>query len=331
MPVKLGINGMGRIGRRILRLAQGDPDLQVVQVNDLGDAKTLAHLLKYDSVHGTFPGEVSARQQSLQWGDQEILVTQEREPGKIPWERSGAQIVLECTGKFRDRVQCEQHLRGEVKKVILSAPGQGVDLTLVLGVNHRQYRSEVHRVVSNASCTTNCLAPLAMILDEALQIQYGTMTTIHSYTNDQALLDFPHKDLRRARAGALSQVPTSTGAAHAIGEVLPHLAGKIEGMSIRVPTANVSLVDLVVHVAQPTTLEAVHRLFETAAQGPLRGIIELSHEPLVSCDYNGSRFSAVLDALSTQVLAGRLVKVLAWYDNETGFSQRMIDLAKLLN
>ncbi len=330
MPLKLGINGMGRIGRRILRLAQGDPDLQVVQVNDLGDAKTLAHLLKYDSVHGTFPGKVSAGHHSLEWGDREILVTQEREPGKIPWERSGAQVVLECTGKFRDRAQCEQHLRGEVKKVILSAPGQGVDLTLVLGVNHPQYRPDLHHIISNASCTTNCLAPLAMVLDDALEIQYGTMTTIHSYTNDQALLDFPHKDLRRARAGALSQVPTSTGAAHAIGEVLPHLTGKIEGMSIRVPTANVSLVDLVVHVAKPTTIESVHRLFETASQGPLSGIMALSYEPLVSCDYNGSRFSAVLDALSTQVLAERLVKVLAWYDNETGFSQRMIDLAKLL-
>lgn len=330
MALRIGINGFGRIGRTILRLAAGDSDLEVVQVNDLSKPETLAHLFKYDSVHGRFPGEVSFTENRLLVDGREILCSMGKAPDQIDWGKQQIDVVLECTGGFRDREAAAGHLRRGVRKVVVSAPGKDSDLTVVMGVNEKIYQPDRHHIVSNASCTTNCLAPVAMVLDEGLGIVHGYMTTIHSYTNDQRLLDGVHKDPRRARAGGLNQVPTTTGAARAIGLVLPSLDGKLEGMSIRVPTANVSLVDLIVEVKQKTTIKEVNGLFEKAAGGPLKKYLNVSQEPLVSSDYNGSKFSAVVDALSTNVAGEKLVKVLAWYDNETGFSQRMLDLTKFI-
>lgn len=328
MSIRLGINGFGRIGRSLLRLALQDSDFEVVHINDLTESSVLAHLFKYDSVNPTFPGKVEADSKGFSIGDHEISCSQERDPKNIPWDKSQCDIVLECTGKFRDRASCESHLSGTVKKVLLSAPGKDIDGTFVMGVNHERYQADKHHIISNASCTTNCLAPVAMVLDEALEIEYGYMTTIHSYTNDQRVVDSPHPDLRRARAAALNQVPTSTGAARAIGLVLPHLEGKLEGISIRVPTPNVSLVDLVVMVKKETDKVAVNDLFKKAAKEIQPHVLDYNELPLVSSDYNGSTFSAVVDGLSTNVVGKRMVKVLAWYDNENGFSQRMLDLAK---
>lgn len=327
MAIRLGINGFGRIGRAVLRLAQEDPNFDVVHLNDLTDVNHMAHLFHYDSVQGRYPGVVQTRNQTMILDGREIHCSQAKSPKEIPWDQTGCDLVLECTGHFRAREQCEGHLKGSVKKVILSAPGKDVDATFVVGVNHQTYDPKRHQIVSNASCTTNCLAPLVMVLDEKFEIQHGFMTTVHSYTNDQRVLDGPHPDLRRARAAALNQVPTTTGAAKAIALVLPHLQGKLEGMSIRVPTPNVSLVDLVVQVAKDATIEKVNGYFREASGGRLKGILDYIEAPLVSSDFNGTRVSASLDSLSTNVIGKRLVKVLAWYDNETGFSRRMLDLA----
>ena len=327
MAIRLGINGFGRIGRAVLRLAQADPNFEVVHLNDLTDVGHMAHLFQYDSVQGRFSGEVKTQDQNIIIDGRTIHCSQGTSPQEIPWDQTGCDLVLECTGHFRTREQCKGHLKGSVRKVILSAPGKGVDATFVVGVNHQSYDPEKHQIVSNASCTTNCLAPLAMILDENLGIQHGFMTTVHSYTNDQRVLDGPHPDLRRARAAALNQVPTTTGAARAIALVLPHLQGKLEGLSIRVPTPNVSLLDLVVQVEKDTSIDMVNGFFREAAEGALKGILDYIEAPLVSSDFNGTKVSASLDAPSTNVIGKRLVKVLAWYDNETGFSRRMLDLA----
>lgn len=330
MSIAVGINGFGRIGKNILRLAQGDSQLKIVHLNDVGDPKTLAHLFKYDEIHGTFPGEVSATSDGLTINGQKVRCTSQPDPGKIPWEETGCQIVLECTGKFRDREQAARHMRGKVKKVIVSAPGKNNDLTVVMGVNQSKYDPKTHHVISNASCTTNCLAPLGMVLHENWEIICGFMTTVHSYTNDQRVLPGPHKDLRRARAAGLNQIPTTTGAAKAIGLVIPELEGKLEGISIRVPTANVSLLDLVVQVKKVATIAQINDAFQKEAQGRLKGYLDYTDLPLVSSDFNNCRFSATVDGLSTNVVGDKLLKVLAWYDNETGFSQRMVDLTRLI-
>ena len=330
MGIRVGINGFGRIGRAIVRLAYQDPLIEIVHINDLTPRDQMAFLLKRDDVQGTFPGQVETTEDGLRVDGKDILCSSGLEPKEIPWGKSRCDIVLECTGKFRDRPQSSGHLRDGVKKVIVSAPGKGSDITIVMGVNQDQYQADKHQIISNASCTTNCLAPIAMLLDESLGIQNGFMTTIHSYTNDQRVLSGPHRDPRRARAAALNQIPTTTGAARAIGLVLPQLDGKLEGISIRVPTPNVSLVDLVVLVKKAGNIEQLNEMFQEAAQGRLKGILDYSDEPLVSSDYNGSTFSGVVDGLSTNVVGENLVKVLAWYDNENGFSSRMIDLTKLI-
>jgi len=330
MNLRIGINGFGRIGRTILRLIQKVPELEVVHINDISTPGELAHLFKYDSVQGVYSGEVQYADSSIIVSGKEILSTKALSPAKIEWGESGTQIVLECSGRFRDRDSCLDHLKKGPKKVIVSAPAKGDDVTLVMGVNHKSYDPSRHNIISNASCTTNCLAPVIKILNDRLGIINGYMTTIHSYTNDQRLQDGPHSDPRRSRAGALNQIPTTTGAARAIGLVLPELDGKLEGMSIRVPTPNVSLIDLVVEVEKETDKEKVNNFFEEESRGELKGYLDISYEPLVSCDYNGSKFSAVVDGLSTNVMGKRLVKVLAWYDNETAFSQRMIDLTRYL-
>lgn len=335
MSLKVGINGFGRIGRTILRQALEGSGVEVVHVNDLASPKTLAHLLKYDSLKGRLGHEVSADESSItvarSSGALKMRCTAEPDPAKVPWQESGCEVVLECTGRLRDRDQCAEHLGGTVKKVLLSAPGDHMDHTLVLGVNHHDYRPEQDHVVSNASCTTNCLAPVAMILHQNFGIRHGFMTTVHSYTSDQRLLDGPHRDLRRARAAAVSQVPTSTGAAKAIGLVLPELDGKLQGMAIRVPTPNVSLVDLVLEVEKACTPAQINQAFQQAAGAELQGILDYTEESCVSVDYNGSVFSAVVDGLSTKVIGDRLIQVIAWYDNETGFSQRMLDLAQWIS
>jgi glyceraldehyde 3-phosphate dehydrogenase len=328
---KVGINGFGRIGRGFVRALAREPDaFDLVLINDLTDAEMLAHLLARDSVHGTYPGEVKAGDNELVIGSDKVRVSAERDPAEIPWRDHGASIVLECTGRFTKRADAEKHLTAGAKKVIISAPAKGPDATLACGINLETYDPESHHIVSNASCTTNCLAPVAKVLHDSFGIVNGLMTTIHSYTNDQRILDLPHKDKRRARAAAMSMIPTSTGAAVALKEVIPALAGKLDGMAIRVPTPNVSLVDLTVKLDKsPGSASAVNDAFREAAAGPLAGILAVSDEPLVSIDYNGNRHSATLDAEVTKV-QGDLVKVLAWYDNETGYSQRMFDLAKFI-
>ena len=328
MSLRLALNGFGRIGRTIFRLAVNEPELQIVKINDLAPTPDLAHLLKFDSVHGRFEGEVKASENRIEVKGKSIECSKVSDVTKLDWK--GVDIVLECTGRLDGKADCVNHLKGGAKKVIISAPADDADLTIVYGVNHAKYDPANHHIVSNASCTTNCLAPVVQILDENLGVKRGLMTTVHSYTNDQRIIDGGHKDPRRARAGAINMIPTSTGGAKAIGLVLPHLKGKLDGMAIRVPTPNVSLVDFVAELSSPTDAKTVNSFFEKAAAGPLNGIFDYSAEPLVSTDYNGSRFSSVVDGLSTKVMDGNLVKVLSWYDNESGFSQRMIDLAKYI-
>jgi glyceraldehyde 3-phosphate dehydrogenase len=331
MGVKIGINGFGRIGRVIVRAAQRmGVDMDFVAINDLTDAKTLAHLLKYDSVHGIFPGEVHAKGESLLVDGKEIKVLAIKDPAQLPWKDLGVEIVMECTGLFRDREKAAKHLEAGARKVIISAPAKGPDVTIVMGVNHKSYDPTKHHIISNASCTTNCLAPVAKVLLDSFGIKRGLMTTIHAYTNDQVILDYPHKDLRRARAGAVSLIPTTTGAATAVALVLPQLKGKLDGLAIRVPTPNVSLVDLVVEVEKETSVDSVNAALKKASQGELKGILGYSEEPLVSVDYNGNELSSVVDALTTTVIEGRLVKVLSWYDNEMGSSARMVNSAQYI-
>ena len=329
MAVKVGINGFGRIGRNTFRAMQSR-DVQVVGVNDLVDAKTLAHLLKYDSVHGRFQGEVGADGNALVVNGKKIPVFSERDPAKIPWGSVGAKIVVESTGLFTAREKAELHLQGGAERVIISAPASGEDATFVLGVNDKSYDPSKHRVVSNASCTTNCLAPVAKVLNDTFGIERGLMVTIHSYTSDQALVDTPHKDLRRARAGAMSMIPTSTGAAKAIGLVLPELKGKLDGYAMRVPTPDVSCVDLTLTLKKPATDATLNEAIKAAANGPLKGILEYCDEPLVSADFIGNQASSIFDALSTKVIDGAFAKVLAWYDNEMGYATRVADLCVLM-
>ena len=330
MPVKVGINGFGRIGRNIYRASMQDAGIDIVAVNDITDPKTLAHLLKYDSVLGNLSAKVTYGEDSLTVNGKTIRVFKLKDPAAIDWTSLGAQIVVESTGLFTNAEDAKKHLKGSVKKVIISAPAKNEDITIVLGVNDKNYDPAKHHVISNASCTTNCLAPVAKVVHENFKIKNGSMTTIHSYTNDQRILDFPHKDLRRARAAAISIIPSTTGAAKALGLVIPELKGKLDGYSMRVPTPNVSLVDLVAFVEKPTTTEELHSAFKDAAQGPLKGILDYTEEELVSVDYRGNPFSSIVDAGYTKVIDGTCVKVNAWYDNEWGYSCRVIDLVKFV-
>ncbi len=327
MAVKVGINGFGRIGRNVLRASLNDPDLEFVAVNDLTDPKTLAHLLKYDSVLGNLDHEVTAGADSISIAGKTIKVFAEKDPAKLPWGSVGAQVVVESTGRFTDATDAKKHLRDSVKKVIISAPAKNEDITLVLGVNHEKYDGAKHHIVSNASCTTNCLAPIAKVVNDAFKIVSGTMTTIHSYTNDQVILDFPHKDLRRARAAAINMIPTSTGAAKALKLVLPELGGKLDGFSMRVPTPNVSVVDMVVWVEKKTTRDEVNAALKKASEsGSLKGYLGYETQELVSSDYKGDPRSSIVDAPMTLVVGGNCVKVISWYDNEWGYSNRVRDL-----
>ncbi len=328
---RLAINGFGRIGRSTLRaaLAQGKlgKAFQVVAINDIDSPRTLAHLLKYDSVHGTLPNRVGHTENSISVDGQEIEVTAIKDPAQLPWKAREVDLVLECSGRFTGREGAEKHLHAGARKVLISAPAKNPDVTVNFGINHQKYDPQKHHIVSNASCTTNCLTPVARVLHDTVGIRAGVMTTIHSYTNDQRILDLPHEDLRRARAAALSMIPTSTGAAKSIGEVIPELKGKLNGLSVRVPTPNVSLVDLSCVVNRKTTVEEINGAMRAAAEGPLKGILDYSEELTVSVDFNGNPASSTLDATNTMVLDGDLVKVMAWYDNEWGFSNRMVDLA----
>ncbi|HNQ62757.1 MAG TPA: type I glyceraldehyde-3-phosphate dehydrogenase [Syntrophorhabdaceae bacterium] len=326
MAIKVAINGFGRIGRLVLRAAFKGKDLDVVAVNDITDAKTLAHLLKYDSVHGIMDAEVKASDNAILINGKQINTYAIREPESLPWKDLGIDVVLESTGKFTDRAGAEKHIKAGAKKVVISAPAKNPDVTFVLGVNQEVYDKTKHHVISMGSCTTNCLAPIAKILQKEYGIENGLMTTIHAFTNDQVVLDEPHKDLRRARAAALSMIPTTTGAAKAIAEVIPELKGKLDGMAIRVPTPNVSLVDFVAVLAKNTTKEELNEKFREYASGPMKGILFCSEEPLVSCDFNGNPYSSIVDTANTNVIGGRMVKVLSWYDNEWGFSNRMSEL-----
>jgi glyceraldehyde 3-phosphate dehydrogenase len=330
MPVKVAINGFGRIGRNIVRAGLHRKDIEFVAVNDLTDTKTLAHLLKYDSVLGRLHEDVHLDPDSITVGGKRLKVFAQRDPGELDWASVGAQIVVESTGHFTDATKAAKHLRGPVKKVIISAPATNEDITLVLGVNDDKYEPAKHHIISNASCTTNCLAPLAKVLDDKFTILKGSMTTIHSYTNDQPILDFPHKDLRRARAAAINMIPTSTGAAKAIGLVMPHLKGKLDGYSMRVPTPDVSVVDLVAVLGKNTSTEEVNAALKSAAEGPLKGILDYTEDPVVSSDMLHNPNSSIVDAGLTKVLDGNLVKVVAWYDNEWGYSSRVVDLIALL-
>jgi glyceraldehyde 3-phosphate dehydrogenase (phosphorylating) len=331
MAIKVGINGFGRIGRNVLRASLKDPNLEFVAVNDLTDPKTLAHLLKYDSVLGNLPNQVSAGEDSVTIDGKTIKVFKEKDPAVLPWETVGAQIVIESTGRFTDANDAKKHMRGPVRKVIISAPAKNEDITVVLGVNHEKYDASKHHVISNASCTTNCLAPIAKVINDEFKIVSGTMTTIHSYTNDQVILDFPHKDLRRARAAALNMIPTTTGAAKALKLVLPELGGKLDGFSMRVPTPNVSVVDLVAWVEKKTTKEEVNAALKKASEsGPLKGYLGYEEQELVSSDFKGNSFSSIVDAPMTMVVGGNCVKVISWYDNEWGYSCRVRDLINYL-
>jgi glyceraldehyde 3-phosphate dehydrogenase len=327
MAVKVGINGFGRIGRNVLRASLNDPNIEFVAVNDLTDPKTLAHLLKYDSVLGNLKNEISSTSDSITFDGKTIKVLAEKDPAKLAWESVGAQIVVESTGRFTDASDAKKHMRGTVKKVIISAPAKNEDFTVVLGVNHQNYDPANHHIISNASCTTNCLAPIAKVVNDEFKIVSGTMTTIHSYTNDQVILDFPHKDLRRARAAAINMIPTSTGAAKAINLVIPDLKGKLDGFAMRVPTPNVSVVDLVAFVEKKTTVEEVNAALKKASQsGPLKGYLGFEENELVSSDFKGDGRSSIVDAPMTRVVAGNCVKVISWYDNEWGYSSRVRDL-----
>jgi glyceraldehyde 3-phosphate dehydrogenase len=326
MAVRVAINGFGRIGRNFLRACSGDSDIEIVAINDLTDAKTLAHLLKYDSVHGIFSGEVEAQESAITVNGSAIKVLAERDPEKLPWSDLGVDFALECTGVFTDKAGAGRHLSAGAKWVVISAPAKEPDATICMGVNEETLDPATHKIISNASCTTNCLAPVAKVLHTEFGILRGLMTTIHSYTNDQRILDLPHKDLRRSRAAAMSQIPTTTGAARAVGLVLPELKGKLDGMAIRVPTPNVSVVDLVVELDRETSTEAVNGALRKAASGPLKGILMYTDEPVVSIDFNGNPHSSIVDSLVTKVIDGRMVKVLSWYDNEWGYSNRLRDL-----
>ena len=332
MTKRVAINGFGRIGRNVIRaaMAGGAGDLEFVAVNDLTDTRTLAHLLKYDSVHGRFAGTVEAAPDGLVVNGKTMKVFSQKDPAALPWKDLGVDFVLECTGRFTDREGAAKHLAAGARKVVISAPAKQEDITIVYGVNHTAYDPARHHVISNASCTTNCLVPVVKVVREAFGFVRGFMTTIHSYTNDQQILDLPHKDLRRARAAALSIIPTTTGAAKATALVIPEVKGKLDGISLRVPTSDVSLVDLTCTVERPTTVEEVNAAFTAAAAGPLRGVLAVSTEPLVSIDYVGNLMSSTVDALSTIVLEGTLVHVSSWYDNEMGYSARCVDLLKYL-
>jgi len=330
MAVKVAINGFGRIGRNVVRAGMNDPEIEFVACNDLTDTKTLAHLLKYDSVLGRLDAEVKATADSILINGKPLKVFAIKDPAELDWSSLGAQVVIESTGKFTDATQASKHMRGTVKKVIISAPAKNEDLTVVIGVNDNVYDPAKHHVISNASCTTNCLGPVAKVLHETFGIAKGSMTTIHSYTNDQPILDFPHKDLRRARAGALNMIPTSTGAAKAIGLVMPALKGKLDGYSMRVPTPNVSAVDLVAVLEKDATAEEVNAALKAAAEGPLKGILAYTEDPVVSTDMLQNSNSSIVDSGLTKVLGGNLLKVVAWYDNEWGYSCRVVDLVKFL-
>jgi glyceraldehyde 3-phosphate dehydrogenase len=330
MGIKVGINGFGRIGRNIMRTCLGDRDIDFVAVNDLTDTTTLAHLLKYDSIMGNLEQDVVADGDTIRVEGDSFKVFSEKDPAAIDWESVGAEIVIESTGRFTKAEDASKHLRGPVKKVIISAPAKNEDVTIVLGVNENMYDPASHHVISNASCTTNCLAPVAKVIHEKFRIKNALMNTIHSYTNDQQLLDLPHKDLRRARAAALSMIPTSTGAAKAVALVIPELKGKFDGISVRVPTPNVSLVDVVMNVEQATTTEEVNRVLKDAANEELKGILAFSEEPLVSIDFRGNPNSSIVDAENTKVIDGTCIKVLSWYDNEWGYSCRVRDLVKFV-
>ena len=331
MAIKVGINGFGRIGRNVLRTALEDKNLDFVAVNDLTSPKTLAHLLKYDSILGNLKHNITATDDSIDIDGKKIRVFAEKDPAKIDWESVGVQVVIESTGRFTNAEDAKKHLRGPVKKVIISAPAKGEDITLVLGVNEGMYDAAKHHVISNASCTTNCLAPVAKVVHDKFKIVNGTMTTIHSYTNDQVILDFPHKDLRRARAAALSMIPTTTGAAKALSLVIPDLKGKLDGFAMRVPTPNVSVVDLVVFVEKKTTVEEVNAELKAASEsGPMKGYLGYETAPLVSIDYRGDSRSSIVDAPMTLVVGGNCVKVIAWYDNEWGYSCRVRDLIEFM-
>ena len=330
MSIKIGINGFGRIGRLVFRASMDNPDVEVAAINDLTDTATIAHLLRYDSVHGKLDAAVSSEAHGITVNGKKITVTSEKDPADIDWGKSGVDIVAECTGLFRDRESASKHLKSGAKKVIISAPAKDPDITVVLGVNQEKYDPSSHDIVSNASCTTNCLAPVAKVVNEKFGIECGMMTTIHSYTGDQRILDFPHKDLRRSRAAGVSMIPTTTGAAKAVGLVLPELAGRLNGLSVRVPTPNVSLVDLVATTASnDLSIESVNRALIDASENELKNILECCDEPLVSIDFNGNKASSIVDLQSTDVI-GNMVKVYSWYDNEAGYSARMVDLAAMI-
>ncbi len=330
MTIKVGINGFGRIGRCVLRALKNEKDIEVCLINDLTNAKTLAHLYKYDSVHGKAEQTVEHKENALVLDGKNIPITAIRNPAEIPWSTHGVEIVLECTGLFTEGEKAAAHLKAGAKKVILSAPGKSIDKTIVIGVNDSEYDSKLHNIVSNGSCTTNCLAPFTKVIHEKFGVKKGLMTTIHSYTNDQNILDLPHKDLRRARAAALSMIPTSTGAAKAISEVIPSLAGKLHGFAVRVPTPNVSLVDVTFELEKTVTAADINAVLKAASETHLKGILGFSEEPLVSCDFNGCANSSTIDAEYTTVIGDNMVKVLSWYDNEWGFSNRMIQLTRLV-
>ena len=333
MSMKVAVNGFGRIGRAVLKNIIKDSecnDIEVAAINDLTDPATLAHLLKYDSVQGVLPQEVTSDSDTISIDGKSVKILSEREPSNLPWKELGVDIVIESTGFFTNREAVNQHLDSGAKKVIISAPAKNPDVTVVLGVNQQAYLPEEHQIISNASCTTNCLAPVVKVLHDSFVIQKGLMTTIHSYTNDQRILDLPHSDLRRARAANMSMIPTTTGAARALSLVLPEIEGRLDGMSIRVPTPNVSLIDLVVEVEKTTSIEEVNSVFRKASEGGLNKILRVEEKPLVSIDYNGDPYSAIVDGLSTTVMKGKMVKVLAWYDNEWGYSNRVKDLLKFI-
>ncbi|MBD1223689.1 glyceraldehyde-3-phosphate dehydrogenase [Virgibacillus halodenitrificans] len=325
---RIAINGFGRIGRMVFRQAINDDQLEVIAINASYPPETLAHLIKYDSVHGIFQGEVKALENGLEINQKQIKIVNSREPEKLPWEELNIDVVIEATGKFKTKETAGLHIKAGAKKVVITAPGKQVDNTIVMGVNEETYHPDKDDVISNASCTTNCLAPIAKVIDDHFKIVNGLMTTVHSFTNDQKNIDNPHKDLRRARGCTQSIIPTSTGAAKALGEVMPHLNGKLHGMALRVPTPNVSLVDLVVDVEKAVSVEEVNKVFKNVAQGELNGIIKYTEEPLVSIDYTTTEFSAIVDGLSTIVMENNKIKVLAWYDNEWGYSKRVVDLAR---
>ncbi|WEG13639.1 type I glyceraldehyde-3-phosphate dehydrogenase [Pullulanibacillus sp. KACC 23026] len=330
MVLKLGINGFGRIGRNVFRAALNNPDVEVVAVNDLTDAQMLAHLLQYDTVHGKLDAKVEVSGKDLVVNGQTVKVLSERDPAQLGWGNLGVEVVVESTGRFTNRDDAAKHLEAGAKKVVISAPAKGEDITIVMGVNNDKYEAANHHVLSNASCTTNCLAPVAKVLNDKFGIKRGMMTTVHSYTNDQQILDLPHKDYRRARAAAENIIPTTTGAAQAVALVLPELKGKLTGMAMRVPTPNVSIVDFVAELNQEVTVDQINEALKEASHGELEGILGYSDEPLVSKDYNGNKLSSIVDALSTMVIEGNLVKVISWYDNETGYSNRVVDLVNFI-